>query len=303
MYDFSILVVEDNALNQRVTVSMLNMLGIRSITSVSNGEEALHAVASKRYDLILMDVVMPVMDGLETPRKIRNQEARNRPSVSSADCFSNLLIVALTDCCIPGKREECLLAGMNDFLLRPVSHPRFSEVLWKWLPKMMAHERSLADGSASLISVEKPISPEESSVNAPPLFILLVEDEKCHAEIARRSLIEALVPHRLIHVEDGQAALDYLHRESCFKDVESDVLPDLIFLDLHLPKVDGLEVLRRIQDNKNLRKIPTIVLTTSANSSDKDIAYRLGAAGYHIKPVNSKSLKAIFDARCKNDIC
>ena len=130
--------------------------------------------------------------------------------------------------------------------------------------------------------------------NSSIYYILLVEDEASHVEIARRNLIDTLVPHRLIHVEDGQAALDYLHRDNEFSDFESYAIPDLILLDLHLPKVHGLEVLRRIQANKNLSKIPTVVLTTSAAPSDIDIVYGLGATGYQIKPISARNLKSLL---------
>ena len=89
------------------------------------------------------------------------------------------------------------------------------------------------------------------SLNQEPITILLVEDEPAHAEIVRRTLEAFPSAHRLVHVEDGQMALDYLFGAN------SGSLPDLILLDLRLPKVDGLEVLRQIQANGTLKNIPT----------------------------------------------
>ena len=121
-------------------------------------------------------------------------------------------------------------------------------------------------------------------LNEAPITILLVEDDPAHVEIVRRNLSIFPIAHRLIHVEDGQLALDFLLPQHGW--AASNPLPDLILLDLRLPKVDGLEVLRQIQENEDLRKIPTVVLTTSAADSDLAAAYRLGARSYQLKPVN-----------------
>jgi len=112
-----------------------------------------------------------------------------------------------------------------------------------------------------------------------PITILLVEDEPAHAEIVRRNLKIFPAAHRIVHVEDGQLALDYLFGAS------PGPLPDLILLDLRLPKVDGLEVLRQIQASGTMRNIPIVVLTTSAADSDLAAAFHLGAASYQLKPV------------------
>ena len=116
-------------------------------------------------------------------------------------------------------------------------------------------------------------------LNREPITILLVEDEPAHAEIVRRNLDVFPSSHRLVHVEDGQMALDYLFGAA------PGGLPDLILLDLRLPKVDGLEVLRQIQASGTLKNIPTVVLTTSAADADLAAAFRLGAVSYQLKPV------------------
>ena len=80
-----------------------------------------------------------------------------------------------------------------------------------------------------------------------PVVILLVEDDLAHAEIVRRNFERSRVANELIHVEDGQAALDFLHREGAYAAPQRVPRPDLVLLDLRLPKVDGLEVLRRVK--------------------------------------------------------
>ncbi len=119
-----------------------------------------------------------------------------------------------------------------------------------------------------------------------PITILLVEDDPAHAEIVRRNLGDFRVANRIVHVTDGQAALDYLFRQDAYADPKTSPQPNLILLDLRLPKVDGLEVLRRIKEDEKLRRLPTVVLTTSGAESDMVNAYTWGAGSYLVKPVD-----------------
>jgi len=129
-----------------------------------------------------------------------------------------------------------------------------------------------------------------------PINILLVEDDPAHAEIVRRNLADFRVANRIFHVEDGQAALDFLFHQGAYADPATHPLPTLILLDLRLPKVDGLEVLRRIKADENLRSIPTVVLTTSASESDLVNAYSHGAGSYLVKPVDFDKFTKLMDA-------
>jgi two-component system response regulator len=126
--------------------------------------------------------------------------------------------------------------------------------------------------------------------------ILLVEDEPAHAEIVRRNLKDFRVANRMIHVEDGQAALDFLFRRAAYADPKTSPRPELILLDLRLPKVDGLEVLRRIKEDTDLKRIPTVVLTTSNVESDMINAYANGAGSYLVKPVDFEKFTKLMDA-------
>lgn len=130
----------------------------------------------------------------------------------------------------------------------------------------------------------------------PPLRILLVEDDPAHAEIVRRNLADFSVANILTHVEDGQAALDYLGWPTAQHPVSERPRPDLILLDLRLPKVDGLEVLHRMKSDPRLREIPTVILTTSQAESDVLAAYRDGAGSYLVKPVEFAKFTALLEA-------
>lgn len=119
-----------------------------------------------------------------------------------------------------------------------------------------------------------------------PITILLVEDDPAHAEIVRRNFERSRIANRLIHVSDGQSALDYLYCREAFSDPLQALRPGLILLDLRLPKVDGLEVLKTIKDDDALSQIPVVILTTSAAESDVARAFESHANSYLVKPVD-----------------
>ena len=120
-----ILLAEDNIVNQHVAVGILKKLGLRA-DAVANGAEAVTALETIHYDLVLMDVQMPVMDGLEATRLIRD--------ASSAVKNHQIPIIAMTAGVMQGDREQCLDAGMNDYVTKPVSYQALMVALGKWLP-------------------------------------------------------------------------------------------------------------------------------------------------------------------------
>jgi len=128
-----------------------------------------------------------------------------------------------------------------------------------------------------------------------PFLILLVEDDLAHAEIVRRNLEEFRVANRLRHVTDGQEALDYLFHEGRYRDAAAHPRPGLVLLDLRLPKVDGLEVLRIVKADPGLGSIPVVILTTSDAESDMARAYRCQANSYLVKPVDLRNFTALME--------
>jgi CheY-like chemotaxis protein len=128
-----------------------------------------------------------------------------------------------------------------------------------------------------------------------PIVILLVEDEPAHVEIVRRNFEASRLANRLLYVEDGQAALDYLYRKGEFNDPDKFPMPNLILLDLRLPKVDGLEVLKTIKSDQNLSHIPVVVLTTSSAEVDMVKAYEYHANSYLVKPVDFPKFVNLMD--------
>ena len=118
-----------------------------------------------------------------------------------------------------------------------------------------------------------------------PAVILLVEDDPGDQELTRRALEDGGVAHELHVVEDGEAALDYLFRRGRYAVSGDFPMPDLIMLDLNLPKVNGKQVLEQIQGDIGLRRIPVVILTTSQQEKDIQQCYDSGASSYIVKPV------------------
>jgi two-component system, chemotaxis family, response regulator Rcp1 len=119
--------------------------------------------------------------------------------------------------------------------------------------------------------------------NSAPIRILLVEDNPGDARLAAEALKENKVSNKLYHVEDGVEAMDFLHRRNEYIDVP---VPDLILLDLNMPRKDGREVLQEIKEDPELRHVPVVVLTTSAAERDLVKTYDLHANAYVIKPID-----------------
>jgi CheY-like chemotaxis protein len=116
-----------------------------------------------------------------------------------------------------------------------------------------------------------------------PIELLLIEDSEPDVRLTMEALREAKVKNRLWVVEDGVEAMEFLHRENRHANAPR---PDLILLDLNLPRKDGREVLREIKADDSLRRIPVVVLTTSRSEEDVMRAYNLHANCYITKPVD-----------------
>lgn len=130
-----ILVAEDNSVNQLLALTLIRKFGY-SAHAVANGQEALQAVATGDYDLVLMDCQMPEMDGFEATAAIRKLElAENRPRIP---------VVALTANAMKEDELNCYSAGMDDYVSKPIKRERLAEVLEKWIGKLRDKKRENA---------------------------------------------------------------------------------------------------------------------------------------------------------------
>ncbi len=116
--------------------------------------------------------------------------------------------------------------------------------------------------------------------------ILLIEDNPSDIELTRRALDRSRVSNELVVVQDGQEALDYLFGSGPYAGRDASALPGVALLDLKLPKVPGLEVLRAIRDDPRTRRLPVVILTSSNEEQDVSCCYDLGVNSYIQKPVD-----------------
>ena len=115
--------------------------------------------------------------------------------------------------------------------------------------------------------------------------ILFVEDNPHDVEMTMRALRKHNFANRVLHLGDGAAALDYLFARERWAGRDLSDVPRAVFLDLKLPKVDGIEVLRAIKGDARLREIPVVIITSSAEERDRVESYRLGVNSYIVKPI------------------
>ncbi|GAB2840717.1 response regulator [Ferruginibacter profundus] len=126
--------------------------------------------------------------------------------------------------------------------------------------------------------------------------ILLVEDNRNDAELTIRALTKGKIANSIVHLQDGAMAINFLFGTGDFAHRNINNRPKIILLDLKMPKVDGLEVLKKIKSDDLTKKIPVVILTSSKENPDIERAYALGANSYIVKPVEFDGFaKAIGD--------
>ena len=128
-----------------------------------------------------------------------------------------------------------------------------------------------------------------------PILVMLIEDNIDHAELVIRTMEEHRVANQVRHFLDGQSALDYLFHRGKFADETENQRPQLILLDLRLPRVDGIEVLKAVKEDQDLKRIPVVVLTTSEAEKDVARAYYHRANSYLVKPVGFEDFKSLME--------
>ncbi|MCX6067181.1 MAG: response regulator, partial [Chloroflexi bacterium] len=185
-----ILLVEDNRTNQVVALGILKRIGL-SADAVANGQEALQALEKNTYALVLMDVQMPVMDGLEATRHIRDYHSA---------VFNHLLpVIAMTAHALKGDRDRCLEAGMNDYVSKPIDPRALVDTLARWLPGAYLQDKATAMARAQ---EKRPTT----AIKLPPVFdkagVLerLMGDEEL-ARVVFAGFLED-IPHQLLVLKD-----------------------------------------------------------------------------------------------------
>lgn len=136
---------------------------------------------------------------------------------------------------------------------------------------------------------------EADNVQGTPFTILLVEDNPAHAELVMRSFEDHRVANRIIHLSDGASAIDYLFRRGIYADPEKSPRPHVVLLDLRLPRLSGLDVLKKIRESDDLDGMPVIILTTSEAERDVAVAYQQHANSYVVKPLDFSKFTQLME--------
>lgn len=126
--------------------------------------------------------------------------------------------------------------------------------------------------------------------------ILYVEDDRSDAEMIMRILLKSNAKNTLLHLQNGEEALEYIFATGRYSDRIIGNLPKVILLDLKMPKINGLEVLERIKSDERTKTIPVVLLTSSKEDNDIACGYNLGVNSYIIKPVEFEELEKVISA-------
>jgi len=231
-----ILLVEDNMINQKVALSILEGLGYH-LDVASNGLEAIQALEKKAYDLVLMDIQMPEMDGFEATKIIRDKHS----NVLDHD----LPIIAMTAHAMSGYKEICIKAGMNDYVTKPIQPDKLTKVINRYL----------------LLSAQKSKAIPDKK-NEKTHHILIADTNVFHQQIMLTVLKKN--QYSVNVVEDSQSALNQLDTG----------IYQLIIIDTYLKDISGIELIRLIRSNdRKYNNIPIIAFEDISNehSNAKEI--------------------------------
>jgi len=173
----SILLADDNVINRQVVMMQLKKLGITEVDAVSNGEEAVSAFLSKTYSLILMDNMMPIMDGLEATRKIRAMEEDEMRHPTP--------VIAMTGNVMEGEKDKCIEVGMNDFIGKPFTLEELNNVIQKWQQSSLSGEVL----NMSIVSEIVDLSIEGDQTLLGMLLNMYREETPGKIEVLRRHIV------------------------------------------------------------------------------------------------------------------
>lgn len=260
-----VLVAEDNRINQILVKKVLNKHHFE-VELVENGAKAIEALAREHFDILLLDLHMPIMDGYKAAQSIR----------SSEEVYSTIPIIALTAAAIKGEEEKCMAHGMDDYVTKPFK----ADVL------LSAIENLLSGDTDEKIQTKE----EEDPMDIDPLKILVVEDNKVNQILAKSVLVKEGFDVTI--ATNGKEAVD-ITQESYY---------DLIFMDLHMPVMDGFQATEQIRQNHDnkCQNQPIIALTGANANNEQKNCLDIGMTDFMTKPFKQKELLKIIHKYTKS---
>lgn len=288
-----ILIVEDNKINQKIAGLHVGKSGFE-FEFANNGQEAVDIFsANPHYAAILMDCMMPVMDGFEATANIRRIEKETKAS-------RRIPIIALTASVIDDDIQKCFDVGMDDYVPKPFKFEMLKEKILtaveeEPLPPSSLTASTQASGKQAISahstvtpihaakqSLTLPETPEEDAVPSKSERILLVEDNRVNQKVASVMLKKAGYAFEI--ADNGQIAVDMYQKDHSF---------DVILMDCMMPVKDGFTATKEIrahEKNLGLSKTPIIALTASVIDDDIQRCFDSGMDGYVPKPVRKEKL-------------
>ncbi|MCC4855212.1 hybrid sensor histidine kinase/response regulator [Vibrio lentus] len=281
-----ILIVEDNKINQKIAGLHVGKSGFE-FEFANNGQEAVDMfTANPNYAVILMDCMMPVMDGFEATGNIRRVE-------KETNATRRIPIIALTASVIDDDIQKCFDVGMDDYVPKPFKFEMLKEKVLaavEAMPLPATHNTPSVSTTSTVTLIHnaktaKKTLPEQAELNVIPSKsekILLVEDNRVNQKVASVMLTKAGYAFEI--ADNGQIAVDMYQNDSSF---------DIILMDCMMPVMDGFTATKEIREhekNLGLSKTPIIALTASVIDDDIQKCFDSGMDGYVAKPVRKEKL-------------
>ncbi len=257
-----ILLVEDNPGDIELTLVCFEEARlINTLTVIRDGQQAIDFFerGENLPDIVLLDINLPKVDGLEILNKIRTKSnSKNIPVImlTSSESKSDIL-----------KSHD---QKANNYIVKPIGFDNFHQVI-----------KTLEMFCLTVLKSTQPIS-NEGIKTMRSIEILLVEDNLGDVELTKEALNEGKINNKLNVVNDGEMALEYVYKRGVYQDATT---PDIILLDLNLPKYDGREVLQQLKSDPATKHIPIIILSSSEAAHDIQQSYDLHANCFVTKPI------------------
>lgn len=259
-----VLLVEDNEINQELATTILHKLGL-NVSSAFNGEQAVALVQQQDFDLILMDIQMPIMDGYQATSLIRQSN-------------TDVPIIALSANHSWEDQRKALDLGMNDYLTKPIDIQQLSTTLARYLniePIQSVASENIKTNPESLNDAHIPTKPSYQQQS-----ILIVDDMASNIKLLANGLKNE---YQILVANNGIKALNI---------ARSDTPPDLILLDILMPDINGYEVCRLLKNDPTTHDIPIIFVSALNDTFDEEKGLNLGAVDYISKPFHLPIVRA-----------
>jgi len=276
--DLPVLVVDDNAVNRRLLQEILTKWGMKP-TLAPSGEEAIEALEQARIqgislDLILLDVMMPEMDGFETASQIRSRFGS-----------SGSVIMMLTSAGQRGDAARCRELGISAYLTKPIKQSD----LFDAIITVMALRSQSAEARTVITRHSLRETTSERAASSRNLHILLAEDNVVNQKVATKIL--GNWGHSVVVASNGREAVDACEKERF----------DLILMDIQMPELDGFEATQilREKEKDGRRRLPIVAMTAHAMQGDMEKCLAAGMDGYVSKPINRDELFSVIETLTK----